>query len=332
METRVFGRTGLRVSALGFGCGAVGGLMVRGSAADQERAVARAVSAGITFFDTAPVYGDGASETNLGRVLARLRPAIVLATKVMLRPHETGEIASAIPRSVEASLRRLGRDSVDILQLHNLVSTGDGPGLLSPDAVLGEVVPALERLRDAGKTRFFGMTGLGETAAVHRVIDSGRMDSVQVAYNLLNPSAAVAVPAGFPAQDFGRLIERARAADMGTIGIRAIAGGALSGSVERHPIGMAAVPPIGTGSSYLDDVARARAFEGLLAGAGARDLVDLALRFALGDGGPTTVLVGVSSLEQLDHAIAAAGAGPLPASVRSQLPSIWAGMAVGAGG
>ena len=71
METRVFGRTGLHVSKLGFGCGAVGGLMVRGAPADQELAVARAVDAGITFFDTAPGYGDGLSETNLGRVLAR---------------------------------------------------------------------------------------------------------------------------------------------------------------------------------------------------------------------------------------------------------------------
>ena len=73
MDKRSFGRTGLKVSQLGFGCGAVGGLMVRGSAADQERAVARAVEAGITFFDTAPSYGDGASETNLGRVLGKLR-------------------------------------------------------------------------------------------------------------------------------------------------------------------------------------------------------------------------------------------------------------------
>ena len=326
METRTFGRTGLRVSALGFGCGAVGGLMVRGSVADQERSVARAVEAGITFFDTAPGYGDGASETNLGRVLARLRPSIVLATKVMLRPEEGGEIATAIPRSVEASLRRLGRDGVDVLQLHNPISTGEGPGSLSPDVVLGEVIPALERVRAAGKARFIGMTGLGDTGAVGRVIDSGRLDSVQVAYNLLNPSAAMAVPAGFPAQDFGRLIGRAGAAGMGAVGIRAVAGGALSGSVERHPLGLAAVPPIGSSPSYEVDVERAKAFIPLLADAGAQDLVELALRFAIGDGGPTTVLVGISTMEQLDHAIAAVEKGPLPAAVTSRLPATWSAM------
>ena len=331
MDSRAFGSTGLRVSALGFGCGAVGGLMVRGTAADQERGVARAVAAGITFFDTAPVYGDGASETNLGRVLARLRPEIVLATKVRVGPEERGDIATAIGRSMDASLRRLGRDGVDLLQLHNLISTTGLDGALTPDEVLGEVVPAMERMRDAGKTRFIGITGLGETAAVQRVIDSGRFNSAQVAYNLLNPSAVVEVLPGFPAQDFGRVVARADVAGMGTVGIRAIAGGALSGSVERHPIGMAAVPPIGTGASYEADVERARSFAPLLLDAAATDLVELALRFAIGDGGPTTVLVGISTLEQLDHAIASVARGPLPARVRSRLAPIWAAMANGAG-
>ena len=76
MEMRTLGRTGVKVSVLGFGCGAVGGMMVKGSPADQERAVARALEASVTFFDTAPMYGNGASETNLGRVLAKLKPEI----------------------------------------------------------------------------------------------------------------------------------------------------------------------------------------------------------------------------------------------------------------
>ncbi|HEY1300507.1 MAG TPA: aldo/keto reductase, partial [Stellaceae bacterium] len=65
MEMRTLGRTGIRVSALGFGCGAVGGLMVKGAAADQERAVARALELGINYFDTAAMYGNGESEKNL---------------------------------------------------------------------------------------------------------------------------------------------------------------------------------------------------------------------------------------------------------------------------
>jgi aryl-alcohol dehydrogenase-like predicted oxidoreductase len=72
MEMRALGRSGLRLSILGFGCGAVGGLMVRGDPADQERAIARALDVGVNYFDTAVQYGDGESEKNLGRVLAKL--------------------------------------------------------------------------------------------------------------------------------------------------------------------------------------------------------------------------------------------------------------------
>jgi len=74
MEMRTFGRTGLELSVLGFGCGAVGGLMVRGDPLDQERTIARAIGAGVNYFDTAVQYGDGESEKNLGRILQRLTP------------------------------------------------------------------------------------------------------------------------------------------------------------------------------------------------------------------------------------------------------------------
>src|SRR5215475_9335670 len=97
METRAFGRTGMRFSILGFGCGAVGGLMVRGDPADQERTVARALEAGVNYFDTAVQYGDGASEKNLGRVLKALKPAnAFVGTKVRLPPDALGGIAEAL--------------------------------------------------------------------------------------------------------------------------------------------------------------------------------------------------------------------------------------------
>src|SRR5260370_39126753 len=86
METRPFGRSGLKLSALGFGCGAVGGVMVKGGATDQERAFARALDAGITYFDTAAQYGDGESERNLGRIIRTVRPrGITVGTKGRLR-------------------------------------------------------------------------------------------------------------------------------------------------------------------------------------------------------------------------------------------------------
>ena len=83
MEMRMFGRTGLELSVLG--CGAVGGLMVRGDPVDQERTIARAIAAGVNYFDTAVQYGDGESEKNLGRILQKLKPpSTVVGTKVLL--------------------------------------------------------------------------------------------------------------------------------------------------------------------------------------------------------------------------------------------------------
>src|SRR5438105_4651469 len=124
MEPRPLGGTGLTVSALGFGCGAVGGLMVRGDAAEQRQAVSRALDAGITYFDTAASYGDGRSETNLGKVMRDLGAwsRVVVGTKVRLRPEELARPVEAIRASVEASLARLERDDVDLLNLHNPIA------------------------------------------------------------------------------------------------------------------------------------------------------------------------------------------------------------------
>ncbi len=254
METRILGKTGLQVSVLSFGCGAVGGLMVKGTAADQERAVARAMEFGINYFDTAPMYGNGESERNLGRVLKALkRPKVYVGTKVFVEA--TGDIERHIGDSMEASLRRLGLDSVDLYQLHNPISESKRDGTIDPKAVRDHVLPAFARLRKQGKARHFGFTALGDTPAIQSVLDS--FETAQVSYNLLNPSAGAKLPSNYPAQDYGNLIARAHASGVGTIGIRVLAGGALSGVETRHPLGMQSVDPIGSASSYAGDVARA---------------------------------------------------------------------------
>src|ERR1700757_1863620 len=191
MELRVFGRTGMKLSVLGFGCGAVGGLMVRGNAADQERTIARAIAAGVNYFDTAVQYGNGESEKNLGRVLQKLKPAnVAVGTKVRVPPAEFGRIADAVTLSLEGSLARLGLERVDIFHLHNPVTETGGGSALSFRQVLGDVVPAFERLRAQGKIRFLGMTAIGDTAALQQVIAARAFDSAQIVYNMLNPSAS----------------------------------------------------------------------------------------------------------------------------------------------
>ena len=172
MEMRVYGRTGMQLSVLGFGCGAVGGLMVRGDPRDQERTIARALAVGVNYFDTAVQYGNGESEKNLGRVLQNLKPAnVVVGTKVRLPSAEFGRIADAIAKSLEGSLARLRRDRVDIFHLHNAITANGGGEALGVRQVLDDVVPAFERLRQAGKTRFLGLTAVGDTAAPWRRTD-----------------------------------------------------------------------------------------------------------------------------------------------------------------
>ena len=327
MEQRVLGRTGLKVSVLGFGCGAVGGLMVKGEPADQERAVARALELGINYFDTAAQYGAGRSETNLGRVLKSLKPDLYLGTKVRLPPTEPAQIGAAISAALEASLKRLQLERVDLFQFHNEIVDRTSGGEFAADTVLDEVVAAFERLRQEGKIRFFGITAVGGTSALHQVVDARAFDTAQVSYNLLNPSAGGAVPSGFPAQDYGNLLGHARAAEMGVINIRVLAGGALSGSEDRHPLGSPPPDPIGSGGSYATDVARARRLEPLVREGHADSLVEASLRFAIANDAVSTVLVGYSTLEQLEYAARAIGKGKLPPAALARAAELQRGFA-----
>src|SRR6516164_74789 len=323
METRVFGRSAIRLSVLGFGCGAVGGLMVRGDAADQERTIARAIDAGVNYFDTAVQYGNGESEKNLGRVLQKLRPAnVVVGTKVRLQPGDYSRISEAVTSSLEASLSRLRLDHVDIFHLHNPITATEGQSTLSVRQVLGEVVPAFERLRQQGKTRFLGLTAVGDTAALHQAIDARAFDSAQVVYNMLNPSAAAGLPANYPAQDYGRLFDHTKAAGVGVVGIRVLAGGALSGSAARHPIASPPPEPIGSGMSYDADVARARRLMPLVEEGFAASLTEAATRFALSHTAMGTILVGMATPQQFEDALTAVQKGPLPSAALDRLSEL----------
>lgn len=327
MEHRVLGRTDLRVSALGFGCGNVGGLMIRGTRAERERAVARALDLGVNFFDTAPLYGDGVSEEHLGEALQALRAQCHVATKVRVGPGGLGDPAGAVTRSLETSLRRLRRDRVDLLQLHDPVRLARADGQPGADEVLERILPALESLRRAGKIGFVGMTAIGDTPAIHRVLDSGAVDSAQVPFNMLNPSAGFTVPRGFPGQDLGRLLDHTRAQRMGVVVIRVLAAGALSGELARHPVAVPEVDPIASGPDYATDVGRARAFRVLVDEGHVASLVEAALRFPLGSTAVSTVLLGYSSLEHLEGAAAAVAKGPLSPEARARLETCWRDMA-----
>ena len=316
----------MRVSTLAFGCGDVGGLMVRGTPAERERGVARAIELGINYLDTAPAYGLGESEKNLGQVLRALKPAAIVGTKWRLGAADLADVPGAVARSVEQSLGRLGLERVDLLHLHNLIGRVGDERPLGVARVLEAVVPAVRRLQEQGKVRFFGVTASGETGALHRALASGAIDTAQVVFNLLNPTGAYALPVGYPAQDYDRLLVLAREQGVGTIGIRVLAGGALSGQAARHPTAIPSVAPIASGPDYATDVARARALDPVVAQGHAGSVVEAALRFAITGDAMSTVLIGCSDLAQLDFAATAVNKGPLSPAALSTLNAIWTGV------
>ena len=158
------------------------------------------------------------------------------------------------------------------------------------------------------------------------MIDSRAFDSAQVVYNMLNPSAAAALPANYPAQDYGRLFDHTKAAGTGVIGIRVLAGGALSGSAERHPIASPPPAPIGSAMSYDGDIARARRLMPLVTEGFAASLTEAATRFAIAHPAIGTILVGMATPQQFEDALAAVQKGPLPAAALERLDSAASGI------
>ncbi|MBV8718802.1 MAG: aldo/keto reductase [Chloroflexi bacterium] len=313
MQQRSLGSTSLTVSALGFGCGAVGGLMVRGDPTEQRKAVTRALDAGITYFDTAAQYGDGASETNLGRVMREIGAwsRVVVGTKVRLRPDHLDSIAASVRGSLEDSLRRLGRADVDVFHLHNPIGlTRTQGGALDLRLVLGEVGHALAAVKQAGLAKHVGFTGVGDSTAVREVVMSDPYETVQAYFNALNPSAGYTGHAGGQ-QDFEGLIDTAARAERGVIVIRVLAAGAAAGLDDRPSNAGDPGGGLAGGSTYASDLRRADQLVQLASDLGLENRVELALRFGLSKPGVSTVLVGYSNLGHLEDAIRFAERGAL---------------------
>jgi aryl-alcohol dehydrogenase-like predicted oxidoreductase len=327
MRYRELGETGIQVSELGFGCGAVGGLLVRGDEEEMVRVVARAIELGITYFDTAQAYGDGTSEANLGRVLEELDADVVVGTKVQLTAEQIAQIDEAVPTAVETSLQRLRRQRIDLMQLHNRVvaQRQRERGWVSVEDVAA-TVDAFRSLQAQNKIRAWGINGLGETEALHQAVTTTETYTIQTCYNLLNPTAGRKVPEGFPFQDYNQLIDRAVERGIGPIAIRVLAGGALTGTSTRHPVGADSVSPIATGEDYEEDVHLAQRFHFLVEEGYADNLVEAAIRFAIAKEELSTALVGISSMEQLEQAVEYAEKGPLPEQALARLPEVWGEM------
>ncbi len=325
MRYRNIGNTGLKISEIGFGCGNNAVLMVKASHEDQLKAVRHALDAGINFFDTAFAYGLGKSEQNLGRILKDLGADPVISTKIRLDADAAGDIKAATIAAVEAGLTRLDRNRVDFIQLHTRVTLNRGMGKrfsLTPKDVLGPngVVEGLKTMRDRGKAEFFGFSGLGETQALHELVDSGQFHGFQVYYNLLNPSAGQPVSKQFSALDYGLIIDRAAAKGMGAFNIRVLAAGALTSDPSTG--GGSSPEPLSPGSDYPLDLQRAEKVKMAL-GLDGNGLTRAAIRFGLMNPKISSVLVGFSNTTHIDEAVACSGAPGLSEDEMTKIKKLW---------
>lgn len=319
MRYRAFGRTGLKVSELVFGGGKVGGILIFPDDETKLAAVRRALDAGINWIDTAPAYGNGQSESALGWILKEVEQQPHVSTKVTLDPSRLDDIPGEIERSLHASLERLQRESVDLVQLHNTIEREAGGRAVGLDDVLGRkgVADGFERLREQGLTRFVGLTALGETALVRQAIESGRFDSAQVYYNLINPSAASRLPDGWAGQDFSGVIASCREVGAAVLAVRIFAAGVLA-SDERH--GRESVL---TRNTTLESEERqaVAVFEALGDAYGNR--AQTALRFVLANPDVSCAVLGLAEPAHLEDALAAAEAGPLPEPALRRLEALY---------
>ena len=336
MQYRDVGSTGVRVSEIGFGTGGTAGLMVQGSAKEQLQAVERAIELGINYFDEAPDYGDGVSETNLGRALKELRVRPVITTKVEVRQANLDNIAGHIERSVEASLQRLGVDYVDFVQIHNgpvrvrPQLEGRDYRILGIEDYLGHngAIDGLQRVKRAGKARYAGFVCRGNDGPeVRSLIDTGVFSLVNLVYTLLNPTAASVPPRGLDVDaDFGQVIPYAESKGVGVAVYSPLSGGLLTDHIlaggEPHPLSGAGRRGGDLSEQRRRQLSRASGLRFLSQGE-EHSLAQAATRFILMQSGVSTVLGGFSDVQQLEEVAAASGLNPLTPEQMARVEMVW---------
>jgi L-galactose dehydrogenase/L-glyceraldehyde 3-phosphate reductase len=322
MRKNLLGRTGFLVSEIAFGAGVTGGILIKGEETGAIRALNRALAMGVNWIDTAALYGNGESEATIGRHINSLDPQPYVSTKVRIERDEMHDIAGAIERSLVASLKRLNLESVALFQLHNQLgeAVGDRP-VLSAEQVVGRggVADTFDRLKEQGLFDASGLTATGETSAILEVIDSGRFDCAQVYYNAINPSAAWARTHGnWQAQDFSGILAACFQQNMGVLNIRIFAGGPLANPARPERLAV-----LISGTDVDNEVRCAAAVRAAL-GTQYGSPAQIALRFVLGNRDVSTRVIGVGDVRDLDEALKAVEAGPLPKDAVEKLERLWA--------
>ena len=292
MERRLLGKTGLEVSALGFGGAPLGGEYGRIDEEEGRRAVRHAIDRGISYFDIAPYYGRTRSETVLGEALRGIRDRVVLATKVGRYGKSDFDFrGERVRTSLEESLVRLQTDVIDVVFVHDIEFGELGE-------ILSETIPALERAREQGKVRAIGVSGL-PLPVLRRAVEGARLDVVlsYCHYHLADTTMEEG------------LAPSASERGVGLVNASPLAMGLLtdSGPPEWHP-----APP--TLKATCRRAAETCAREGA-------DLAELALRFAIETPIVATTLVGMATVAQVDRNLEAI-ARPLDRSLLERVRAV----------
>jgi L-galactose dehydrogenase len=284
---RTLGRTGLQVSLVGFGASPLGNEFSVIDPDEGTRAVHAAIDMGINYFDVSPYYGRTLAESRLGEALAGRRDRVILATKAgrynKLPPDGFDHSARRIAESLDESLRRLRTDYVDVFQLHD-VEYADRAQICE------ESLPAMYRLRDAGKVRFVGITGyplgvlreIAQTAPVDTILTYCRYDLLDTSLDDL-------------------LLPTAQALGLGLINASALHMALLT---ERGAPGWHPAP------QRVHEAARRAAEHCRARGV---DIADLALEFAFAHPYVSATLVGMSKVSHVERNVRLAGMPPDPA-------------------
>ncbi|PKA50467.1 L-galactose dehydrogenase [Apostasia shenzhenica] len=281
LEQRALGSTGLKLSCVGFGASPLGNVFGLVSPDDAIVAVRRAIDLGINFFDTSPYYGATLSETVLGNCLHELgipRDQIVVSTKCGRYADGFDFSAERVTRSIDESLERLRLDYVDILHCHD-IEFG------SLDQIVNETIPALQKLKAAGKTRFIGITGLPLRIFTY-VLDRVPPGSVDVILSYCHY--------GINDSTLADLLPYLKSKGVGVISASPLAMGLLTenGPPDWHPA-----------SSELKTICRAAAIHCKEKGT---SISKLSLQYSLINKDISSVLVGMNSVGQVEENVTAA--------------------------
>ena len=312
MKKNRLGRTELKVSQIVLGGGWVGGLFIDPDLGVMEKALVKAINAGINWIDTAESYSEGQSEKNIGLLLSSIKNNnIYISSKARLEPISSETIFSQLDRKIDESLERLNRSYIDLYQLHNRIEKVGTDEHFSAREIIQRkgVLDSMEKLKSEGRIKNIGITALGNLEPIKEVISTNGFDTAQVYYNLLNPSSAFKNRDKWDDHDFSGIVDQCLKYDMGIMCIRIFAAGYLATDI-RHGREI----PVTQGISEIEQKRRIeKLFDLLKNEQGER--AQLALRYGLSNQSLSCIVTGLSKIEHLDQIIEAESLGPLDVEI-----------------